>query len=197
MVAPPAVFLVADALNVRVFMVMAVVLPIFVMLLIGDREFPWRATFWRRPRLTELAHILMLFVPVALATGAVVWWLTPGSFLWLPRYRPDLWLTIMVFYPIASAASQELIYRVLFFHRYESLFAGHKVAMIVANAALFGAAHILFGNWVAIVLSGAGGVLFAWRYDRTRTFWPVWIEHSLYGNLVFTVGLGQYLYSGR
>ncbi|MDQ0316502.1 CPBP family intramembrane glutamic endopeptidase [Amorphus orientalis] len=195
-VAPPAVFLAADALNVRVFMVMAAVLPVFILLLIGDRRFPWRATFLKPPPLRELASVFALFVPVAALVALVVWWVLPGRFLMLPRYMPELWLTIMIFYPLASAASQELIYRVLFFHRYEALFRGHLGLMIAANAVLFGAAHILFGNWVAIVLTTLGGILFAWRYERTRSFWPVWLEHSLYGNLVFTIGLGRFLYSG-
>lgn len=195
-VAPPLVFLIARELNVRVFMVMAVVLPIFVILLIGDRSFPWRATFWSRPRLRDFVEVLALFVPVAAALALLVYLILPGRFLWLPRRLPELWLTIMIFYPLASAASQELIYRVLFFHRYEVLFAGHRHLMIGANAVLFGVAHVLFGNWIAIVLTGIGGILFAWRYERTRSFWPVWLEHSLYGNLIFTVGLGRYLYSG-
>ncbi|WP_169508951.1 CPBP family intramembrane glutamic endopeptidase [Amorphus coralli] len=195
-VAPPLVFLIARELNVRVFAVMAFVLPIFVVLLIGDRTFSWRATFWAMPRLRDFAAVLALFAPLAAALALLVYLTLPGRFLWLPRRLTDLWLTIMIFYPLASAASQEVIYRVLFFHRYEVLFGGHRHAMIAANAVLFGAAHILFGNWIAIVLTGIGGVLFAWRYERTRSFWPVWLEHSLYGNLVFTVGLGRYLYSG-
>lgn len=195
-VAPPLVFLVARALEVRVFVVMAAVLPIFVVLLIGDRTFSWRTTFAGRLRARDFAEVVALFVPVAAVIALLAYWFLPGRFLALPRYRPDLWLTIMIFYPLASAASQELIYRVLFFQRYGVLFAGHGGAMIATNAVLFGAAHILFGNWIAIVLTGIGGVLFAWRYARTRSFWPVWLEHSLYGNLIFTVGLGRYLYSG-
>lgn len=195
-VAPPLVFLIARQLDVRVFVVMAAVLPVFIVLLIGDRRFSWRATFAAPARMRDFAHVLALFVPVAAAVILLVYLFLPGRFLALPRYRPDLWLTIMIFYPLASAASQELIYRVLFFHRYGGLFAGHRRAMILTNAVLFGAAHILFGNWIAIVLTGVGGILFAWRYERTRSFWPVWLEHSLYGNLIFTVGLGRYLYSG-
>lgn len=195
-IAPPVVFLIARALDVRVFVVMAAVLPIFVLLLVGDRSFPWRATFATWPRLRDIAEVLGMFVPVAAALALLVYLYLPGRFLALPRYRPDLWLTIMVFYPLASAASQELIYRVLFFHRYEALFRSHRHAMILTNAVLFGAAHILFGNWIAIVLTGLGGILFAWRYERTRSFWPVWLEHGLYGNLIFTVGLGRHLYSG-
>ena len=68
--------------------------------------------------------------------------------------------------------------------------------MIVINALLFGWAHMLYGNWLAIVLSGIGGALFMDTYLRTRSVRLVCIEHALYGNLIFTIGLGEYFYSG-
>jgi hypothetical protein len=42
----------------------------------------------------------------------------------------------------------------------------------------------------------ATGALFAWRYAMTRSFWAVFIEHTLWGALVFTVGLGRYFFTG-
>ena len=41
-----------------------------------------------------------------------------------------------------------------------------------------------------------GGALFAWRYERSRSFWAVWVEHVLWGWLVFTVGLGVFFFTG-
>jgi hypothetical protein len=42
----------------------------------------------------------------------------------------------------------------------------------------------------------AVGVLLAARYGTTRSFWAVFIEHTLWGALVFTVGLGRYFFTG-
>jgi membrane protease YdiL (CAAX protease family) len=85
---------------------------------------------------------------------------------------------------------------VFFFHRYGPLFAHARQALIVLNAVYFAFGHIIFMSMPSVVLSFFGGLLFAWRYDRTRSYWAVVLEHSLYGNLIFTVGLGRHFYTG-
>ena len=42
----------------------------------------------------------------------------------------------------------------------------------------------------------ATGLLFALRYAVTRSFWAVYLEHTLWGALVFTVGLGRFFFTG-
>jgi len=82
-----------------------------------------------------------------------------------------------------------------FFHRYGPLFA--KVAgLIGANALSFGLAHLVYGNWVAVALTTLGGALFAYRYARSESLLVVSIEHGLWGDWLFTIGAGWYLYSG-
>jgi hypothetical protein len=118
-------------------------------------------------------------------------------FLSLPRRAPPFWAIIMVFYPIVSAFPQELIYRTLFFHRFGTLFGNRRVLAAAVNGALFGFAHIMFGSWISVVLSALLGFVIAWRYARARSFWGAWFEHALYGDLVFTVGLGRYFFTGN
>lgn len=57
-------------------------------------------------------------------------------------------------------------------------------------------AHMLYGNWLAPVLSAFGGLLFAFRYSRSRSTIIAAIEHGLWGNYLFTVGYGWFFYSG-
>jgi len=45
-------------------------------------------------------------------------------------------------------------------------------------------------------MSFIGGLLFAWRYSRTGSFWAIAFEPAIYGDLIFTVGLGGYFYTG-
>ncbi|WP_234730087.1 hypothetical protein [Acidocella facilis] len=45
-------------------------------------------------------------------------------------------------------------------------------------------------------LTLAGGWLFARSYAATRSLTFSGVEHALYGCLVFTIGLGQYFYTG-
>lgn len=47
-----------------------------------------------------------------------------------------------------------------------------------------------------MVLSLIGGWLFTRRYQRSRSLLAVAIEHALYRQLVFTIGLGEFFYHG-
>jgi hypothetical protein len=45
-----------------------------------------------------------------------------------------------------------------------------------------------------VIAGVAGGILFALTYAMTRSLMTSMIEHALYGNYLFTLGLGKYLY---
>lgn len=128
---------------------------------------------------------------MAVAVGV---WLTPRLFD-LPRRDPGLWLAIMLAYPVFSVYPQEIIYRVFLMHRYGPVFPGRWM-MIAASAAAFGYGHVIFQNGLAVAMTLVGGVLFAWRYDRSRSVAAVWVEHAIWGCLIFTVGLGRFFYLG-
>jgi membrane protease YdiL (CAAX protease family) len=55
---------------------------------------------------------------------------------------------------------------------------------------------VLFRNWIAPTLGFAGGVLFAWTYERTRSSLVAAIQHAACGCWLFTTGLGWYFYHG-
>lgn len=131
----------------------------------------------------------------ALVCGSFVWALVPGSALGLPRWNTRLWLLIMLFYPILSALPQEVVFRELFFRRYAGLFPGRASAAL-ANAVLFGFAHLMFWNWIAIGLSALGGYVFARGYLDRGGFPMAVALHALGGAIVFTSGLGMFFYHG-
>lgn len=150
-----------------------------------------------RPRVVraELPSILtLLLLTAVLAVGGVLLFI-PEDFLGFPRSEPVLWAIVAVAYPLLSVYPQELIFRGFLFHRYAPVF-GTGTSMLLASAAAFGFAHIIFGNWFAVLATTAGGLLFAWRYSRSRSLLATSIEHGLYGVLIFTVGLGQFVYHG-
>ncbi|MBK0397565.1 CPBP family intramembrane metalloprotease [Limibaculum sp. M0105] len=147
------------------------------------------------PVLYEWRLILGFVVMVALACTTVALVLVPERFLELPRQRPELWLLIMVAYPIASVVPQELIYRPLFFRRYGRLFPNVGTA-VVANAAAFGLGHLFFLNWVTISMTAVGGAVMAWAYMRHRSFLLACVLHAVAGQIVFTTGLGIFFYHG-
>ena len=120
-------------------------------------------------------------------------------------YQPDMlfslwhrshvfWLAVMVLYPVLSVVPQEIIFRRYLFTRFEGLMSP-RVLWLVSGLG-FGFAHIVFQNWVAPILCGIGGLMFAQTYKRTRSLALVSLEHALYGDFVFTIGLGHYFFHG-
>ena len=67
---------------------------------------------------------------------------------------------------------------------------------VAASALVFGYAHIVLLNGVAVAMTVPGGALLAWAYARHRRLHLVCLEHALYGCLIFTVGLGRFFFSG-
>jgi hypothetical protein len=166
--------------------------------LVGQR-FPHYQPLWRGPvgrdERRQLKRLLWRFALSAGLLTALVWLFAPDKLFAMPRHQPRLWLLILLFYPLFSAYPQELIYRALFFGRYRPLFPNAQ-ALLLANAAAFGFLHLVFQNWPAVLLTLVGGGLFAETYARTYSLRLVWLEHSLYGIFIFTVGLGEYFYHG-
>ncbi len=165
------------------------------LLLRRDGTFNQR-TLWYTPKpFTHLKHILRTFLPAALGITVMVHQFLPDLSLSFPRSRPGAWLLVMVSYPLLAAYPQEIIFRGFFFHRYGRLFPGRKSA-IFFNALSFSLAHSVYFNWIAFSLTFLGGALFAFRYLKTGSLIPAAFEHGLWGDFLFTIGIGWYLYSG-
>lgn len=143
----------------------------------------------------NLRPMLLRFLLAALLLGACTAIFEPGRFLNLPLERTSLWIVIMFLYPILSVFPQEMIFRAFFHARYAPVFHTQRL-MLMASAVAFGFAHVLFQNWVAVLLCTAGGFIFGMTYERTKSLALVWIEHALYGCFIFTIGLGSYFYHG-
>jgi uncharacterized protein len=140
--------------------------------------------------------VVLGFAAVTLAVSVVVVWLTaPEAAFRLIREQPYLLAMIVLFYPMLSALPQELIFRPLFFRRYGRLLpAGWAM---VANAALFSLAHLMYWSVVVAVMTFVGGLVFGWAYRKRRSFPLAVVLHSVSGWVIFTVGLGVFFYSGN
>jgi membrane protease YdiL (CAAX protease family) len=154
-----------------------------------------RSTFvnWKRGR-NELKSIFMIFLPSAAIMLAMIWIIDPDRVFGLARTNPLLLLLISIFYPVFSVIPQGLAYRALFFHRYAELFRG-KIPGILASAAFFSFGHILYKNWLVLVLTFIAGLIFGWRYERSKSLAISIIEHALYGVWLFACGLGYFFVS--
>ncbi len=140
--------------------------------------------FWKR--------IGPLFLGIMIITTLYVFIMDPNKLFCIVINKPVMWISILGVYTLLSVWPQEIVYRTFFFARYEELFQNKKL-LIFINAILFSLAHLFFKNTLVIVLTFIGGLLFAYSYFKSKSTLLVSVEHALYGNWLFTVGMGEML----
>lgn len=140
--------------------------------------------FWKR--------VLLTFPWVIITTTLYVWYFDAPELFYVPFHRPILFVIILLVYSVFSVWPQEILYRTFFFKRYGFFFKNEKWLVFV-NAILFSLAHLFFRNTLVIVLTFIGGLLFGFTYLKFKSTTLVTIEHALYGNWLFTVGMGSML----
>lgn len=166
-----------------------------LMLSLFDPRVRFRFNHSDSPVRSRLPKIFLRLSAAAGALTLLTVCVYPELFLRLPRERPRIWLMVMCLYPLLSAAPQEFIFRSFFMQRYQPLF-GEGRTMLWINALAFGWAHVFFLNAVAPLLSIIAGYLLAHTWRNSKSFLLVCLEHAVYGQLVFTSGLGWFFYNG-
>lgn len=150
---------------------------------------------WHAVNKENLKLIIPRWIVCCIGMIAFIYFYDPGRMFELLSQKPYFLLILFVFYPLLSAFPQELIFCSFFFHRYQRFFKTQS-ARIIASAIVFAYAHVLYFNLVAPVLSLIAGLIFAQTYAKTRSLALVTVEHALYGNALFVIGLGWYFWSG-
>ncbi|TKG90388.1 CPBP family intramembrane metalloprotease [Puteibacter caeruleilacunae] len=162
-------------------------------ILLSDKRFNFRKLFNVNGVLSELLNMFLIFIPVALIMAIMVYLFNEEYFFYLPLTKTKAWVILMFIYPVFSIIPQAILYRALFFYRYRRL-VGSRTRLLILSGFLFSFGHIFFGNWVAVVLTLIGGLLFAWRYQKTGSLLLSILEHILYGCWIFTCGLGMFFF---
>lgn len=160
-------------------------------LLLRDSNFKRFRLWFNDNSYRHLRASLLLFIPTATLTSLLIYWLFPELFLALPKQNPELWLITLLIYPLVSVIPQEIIFRTYFFHRYKGILPS-KTARWGLSSFAFGFAHLVYGNWVAVVFSWIAGGVFGYRYMHSRSTSVVIVEHTLWGSFVFTIGMGAF-----
>jgi uncharacterized protein len=142
----------------------------------------------------NLPSILITFAVGAAIIGVGVSCFAPQLLFNFVRANPGLWALVMLLYPALSVYPQGIIYRAFVMHRYQPLFES-QWTMVLVSAVAFSLMHVVFRNPLAIGLTLIGGVIFAWRYQKTGSLFVSCFEHALYGCFLFTIGLGRYFYA--
>lgn len=151
----------------------------------------WEAVTW-----PHMKPILARWMAGVIGMAVFLYFYDKSNYFSLWHTRPQMIPYIMLLYPVLSALPQEFIFCNFFFKRYEPFF-GRGQIMVLASAFVFCYVHFLYLNPVAPVLSFVGGLIFAHTYQKHHSLALVTIEHSLYGNALFLIGLGPYFFSGQ
>lgn len=137
----------------------------------------------------------MLLGVITLAVSVVLCLLIlPERLFLILKEMPLLVPILAIGYPIILVLPQELIFRPLFFERYNGLFNSERQAVWI-NAGLFSFAHLMYWHWVVFLLTFVGSFIFTRSYLR-GSFPEAIAYHSIAGLMIFMSGLGWLFYSG-
>ena len=150
---------------------------------------------WKAVNAQNLKPILIRWLLASIGMYFFTLWYDPDRLFMIWNHNRSFIPVLMIAYPLISALPQEFVFCSFFFDRYDKLFKNTKL-LIFMSALFFAYAHCLYINPVAPPLSFLGGLIFASTYAKTRSLALVTIEHGLYGNSLFLIGLGWYFYSG-
>jgi len=145
------------------------------------------------PTKEQFREVILRFIILGSLMVLFVYIFFSDLLFYLPLEKPLLFAAIFLLYPFLSALPQELVFRLFFFRRYEEIF-GEKYMIFTINVIAFAYMHIVFGNIYAIIFSLIGGYIFALTYRKSGSFLLVWFEHTLYGWLIFSSGMGNFFH---
>ena len=137
-------------------------------------------------------RLLLTFVLVCLSSTLFLYFVQPENLFIVVKKKPLLWLVILFVYAFLSVYPQELLYRSFFFKRYTNIFS-KPYYLIWTNILVFPIAHLFFDNLLVLVVTFIGGIFFTLTYYRTKSVLLTSVEHALYGNWLFTLGMGEML----
>jgi len=142
----------------------------------------------------NLRLILFRWIVISICLAFFTYHFFPDKFLFLQKNNPNFIWLLFIFYPFFSALPQEFIFCTFFFNRYKNIITPAYIPIM--SALFFTFSHFFFINLIAPTLSIFAGLIFAHTYRKTNSLALVTLEHSLYGNTLFYIGLGYYFWGG-
>lgn len=174
----------------------AILLPVLlgVLLLLRFRtDFKWKELVQFTVSKNEWLNALTILVVSFSVMLVYVLLFEPDKLFNLPKGNVPIWLLLCVFYPVFSAYAQEVLYRLFLAKRYSSFLKSKQVYILLSGIS-FSFVHILYYSHVSIILTFIAGLYLSSVYLRTKSVVFTSILHGALGNLVFTVGLGDYFW---
>lgn len=142
--------------------------------------------------ITPTTPMIFRFATFMAITTLLMYSYYPEDFLKVVWTKPLLFAIIIIVYTFLSVLPQEWLYRVFYTERYDGLIENEHLATLV-NASIFSLAHLFLFNYLVLVLTFLGGLLFYRTYRQSNSFWLTSLEHAAYGLWLFTLGAGDML----
>ncbi len=174
-----------------------ILLAVMLYLLIRSHKIIFQQQIWKIPQDRRL-WIYSVIISIVIGIFIIAYSLLDPyiTFLELPRYRPNLWLMIMLFYPLFSVIPQELIWRYHLLEQMKPILPSKHLRIFVSSFA-FGWMHVIYGHYFSVISTIILGWILCIMYYRSgKSIWPIWLIHAIAGQTVFTFGLGEYFYGG-
>ena len=191
----PYIVLVLKLFNLIIPVLLLVCVYCIIIYCIENRNFSSEFKKIFNININILIRIIIRWIFASLILLIITFYFFNEKFFIIQNNKPEILWKIMILYPIFSALPQEFIFCKFFFYRYKSIFKSDN-NLVISSALFFAITHILFLNFIAPILSFIGGLLFANTYNKHRSLLLVSIEHELYGNTLFFIGLGWYFWGG-
>lgn len=191
----PYIVLVLKLFNLIIPVLLLVCVYCIIIYCIENRNFSSEFKKIFNININILIRIIIRWMFASLILLIITFYFFNEKFFIIQNNKPEILWKIMILYPIFSALPQEFIFCKFFFYRYKSIFKSDN-NLVISSALFFAITHILFLNFIAPILSFIGGLLFANTYNKHRSLLLVSIEHGLYGNTLFFIGLGWYFWGG-
>jgi len=147
---------------------------------------------WERPSRGFLYRALGVGLGLLVGGAFAVYQYDSTLLFSIVKTKPILWIVILFVYTLMSVVPQELVYRHFFFKRYQYLFNNTYLFLFI-NMLCFSLCHLFLWDSLVMILTFLGGGLFAYTYQQEKSMLWVCAEHALYGNIIFTIGMGEML----
>ena len=191
----PYIVLVLKLFNLIIPVLLLVCVYCIIIYCIENRNFSSEFQKIFNININILIRIIIRWIFASLILLIITFYFFNEKFFIIQNNKPEILWKIMILYPIFSALPQEFIFCKFFFYRYKKIFKSDN-NLVISSALFFAITHILFLNFIAPILSFIGGLLFANTYNKHRSLFLVSLEHGLYGNTLFFIGLGWYFWGG-
>ncbi|MEF3255219.1 MAG: CPBP family intramembrane metalloprotease [Deferribacterales bacterium] len=142
-----------------------------------------------------LIRIILQFILFSILLYYLIITYFPNYLFYFLKKDIILWLKIVLIYTFVAVYPQEIIYRAFIFNRYRKIINNEKNLVHISSFA-FAFGHLIYLNPFSVILSLIGGYIFSFTYLNTKSVFLVYIEHLLYGLLLYTIGFGNFFYSG-